>query len=211
MRHVTGDPIEAPAEPAGIVRASVDIAAPAAEVFRALVEPRELAAWLGGEPVPPSPPDQPEPRDEPPGHHSHPLPGARWHTPAVAPDGTSGTVTGEYLLVLPPHVVETTWRASWNDFATERVRFQLAPIDVGGVAGTRVTVTHTRAEARLRAPSAAFVGAAASANVWPSFLARLAAHVATVSALARWSGRNASPNDSFDALHRAVVDLHHAS
>jgi hypothetical protein len=47
--------------------------------------------------------------------------------------------------------------------------------------------------------------------VWPAFLARLAAHVATTSALARWSDRDSSsPNDSFDALHRAVVDLHHA-
>ena len=52
MRHVIGDPIEFRADPADIVRASVDIAAPPAEVFRALVDPSELAAWLGGEPMP---------------------------------------------------------------------------------------------------------------------------------------------------------------
>ena len=205
MRYVTGDPIESPAEPAGIVRASVDIAASAMEVFRSLADPRELAAWLGGEPT------SADPRDEPPGDRAHPLPGAAWSAPAIAPDGTRGTVAGEYVLVFPPHVVETTWRASWNDFAIERVRFQLAPVDVGGVAGTRVTVTHTRAEARLLAPSSAFAGTAALADAWPAFLARLAAHVATASALVRWSGRDGTPTESFDALHRAVIDLHHAS
>jgi len=204
MPHVIGDPIESPAEPAGIVRASVDIAAAATDVFRALVDPRELAAWLGGEPRPG------DPRDERTDTHSHPLPGAAWRAPAIAPDGSSGTVTGEYQLVLAPHVLETTWRASWNDFATERVRFQLVPVDVGGVAGTRVTVTHTRADAPLLATRATLSRAPAPAEVWRSWLAHLAAHVATASALAQWSGGNAGAADSFDALHRAVVDLHRA-
>ena len=205
MRHVTGDPIESPAEPAGIVRATVDIAASATEVFRALVEPRELAAWLGGEAT------SADPRDERPDHHSHPPAGGAWRAPAIAPDGTRGTVAGEYLLVFPPHVLETTWRASWNDFAIERVRFQLAAVDVGGVAGTRVTVTHTRSEARLLAPSSALAEAAVRAHAWPASLARLAVHIATAGALARWSGRDGTVTESFDALHRAVVDLHHAS
>jgi len=204
MRHVTGDQIASPAEPASIVRASADIAASASEVFRALADPRELAAWLGGEPMPA------DPRDERSGDHSHPLPCAAWSAPAIAPDGTRGTVAGEFLLVLPPHVLETTWRASWNDFAIERVRFELALVDVAGVTGTRVTVTHTRAEARLLAPSSAFAATAARADAWPAFLARLAAHVATTSALTRWSGRDGTSTESFDALHRAVVDLHHA-
>jgi uncharacterized protein YndB with AHSA1/START domain len=204
MPHVTGDPIESPAEPAGIVRASVDIAAPTADVFRALVEPRELAAWLGGEPMPE------DPRDQEPDHRTTPRPGTTWRAPALAPDGTSGTVAGEYLVVLPPHALETTWRASWNDFATERVRFQLAPVDVGGVAGTRITVTHTRSESRLLTTSGAFEGAAVRSDAWPVVLARLAAHVSTASALAQWSGRDGAPDASFTALHRAVVDLHRA-
>lgn len=205
MRHVTGDRIESPAEPAGIVRASVDIAASAAEVFRALADPRELAAWLGGEPTPA------DPRDDRAEGHSSPQPGAAWRAPAIAPDGTSGTVAGEYLVVLPPHVLETTWRASWNDFATERVRFQLVPVDVGGVAGTRVTVTHTRAEARvLASPMATLSRLDTHADAWRSWLARLAAHVATASALAQWSGRAGASADAFGALHRAIVDLHGA-
>ena len=35
--------------------------------------------------------------------------------------------------------------------------------------------------------------------------------VRTASALVRWSGRDGSVDESFDALHRAVVDLHQAS
>ena len=202
MRYVTGDPIESPTEPVSVVRASVDIAAPAAEVFRALVDPRELSAWLGGEPMPGLAHDD-RPAENPP-----PLPGTAWRAPAIAPDGTTGTVAGEYLSVVPPHRLETTWRASWNEFATERVRFELVPIDVSGVEGTRVTVTHTRAESRLHATTATLAHAGTSADAWSSLLARLAAHVVTAIALARWSGRDtATP---FDALHRAVVELHRA-
>jgi uncharacterized protein YndB with AHSA1/START domain len=196
MRHVTGNPIESRAEPTEIVRASVDIAAPPAEVFRALIDPRELAAWLGGEPMPT------DPRDAHSDDAARVLPGARWRVPAIAPDGTAAAVSGEYLSVAPPHRLETTWRASWSDFATERVRFELVPIDVGGVAGTRVTVTHTRARSRRHATTSALSRIPVQADdAWPSLLARLAAHVATTGALVR----------GFDALHRAVVDLHHAS
>jgi len=204
MNHAIGDPIETPAERAGIVRASVDIAASAAEVFRALADPRELAAWLGGEPMPT------DPRDGAARDPARLLPDGEWRIAAIAPDGTPGVVTGEYGHRSPPHVLDMTWRASWNDFATERVRFQLAPIDVGGVPGTRVTVVHTRANLRLHATPARLSHQAMASDSWPSSLARLAAHVATASALARWSARDSSPNDSFDALHRAVVDLHHA-
>jgi uncharacterized protein YndB with AHSA1/START domain len=195
MRHVTGDPIESRAEPADVVRASVDIAAPPAEVFRALVDPRELAAWLGGEPMPA------DPRDPHSGDATRVLPGAGWRAPAIAPDGTVGVVSGEYLSVAPPYRLETTWRASWSDVATERVRFELVPIDIGGVAGTRVTVTHTRARSRRHATTSTLSRTPVHADdAWPSLLARLAAHVATTGALVH----------GFDALHRAVVDLHHA-
>jgi uncharacterized protein YndB with AHSA1/START domain len=198
MRHVTGDPIESPAEPAGIVRASVDIAAPLADVFRALVDPRELAAWLGGEPMPADECDR-DPRAD---DAVRVRPGAGWRAPAIAPDGTAGVVSGEYLSVAPPCRLETTWRASWNDFATDRVRFELVPIDVGGVIGTRVTVTHTRAELSRHATTSALAHASVHAGeVWPSLLARLAAHVATTGTFVH----------DFDALHRAVVELHHAN
>jgi uncharacterized protein YndB with AHSA1/START domain len=206
MRHVTGDPIKPPAEPVTVVQASVDIAARAEDVFRALVDARELSSWLGGEPVPSGP------RDDDGAAPPHALPGAAWRAPAIAPDGTRGTVAGEYLRVDPPRRLETTWRASWNDFATERVRFELVPIDVGGVEGTRVTVTHIRIEARLHATTVTTLShSGAPADAWPSLLARLAAHVVTANALAHWGApTGGAPGSSFDALHRAVVDLHHA-
>ena len=207
MGYVTGDPIESVPEPAGIVRATIDIAAPATEVFRALVDPRELAAWLGGEPSATDPRD-----DDSSGPPVRPLPGSGWRAPAIAPDGTTGSVAGEYLSVVPPHRLESTWRASWNDFATERVRFELVPIDVGGAEGTRVTVTHTRATSHLHATRSTLSHAKGMWETpWPSLLAQLAAHVATVSALARWgTPRAGTPADWFDALHRAVLDTHHA-
>ena len=193
------------------VRESVDIAAPADAVFRALVDPRALAAWL----------DDSEPRemDEPdhrtssaPADH-RPAAGERWQSPALAPDGSHGSVRGEYLVVEPPHRLESTWRASWSDFAPERVRFDLVPIDVGGIAGTRVIVTHTRSLVRLHATASAAARATSLAtDVWPSFLARLASHVVLATTVARWGGsREGSAEHWFDALHRAVVATHHGA
>ena len=207
-RHPIGDPIEPPAdETAGSVQASIEIAAPADDVFRALSDPGELAAWLGGEPAS-------SPQDATDAPSTRPIDGSpgRWAARVVAPDGTVGVVTGEYGRVQPPRLLETTWRASWNDFVVERVRFELVPIDVGGVAGTQVTVTHTRAAARWLAPSSALSGSAVRTDPWPTFLARLAVYVATTSARAR-SGTSptGAPADWFEALHRAVVDTHHAS
>lgn len=199
------------AEPSpSVVRESVDIAAAPDAVFRALVDPQELAAWLGGE----EPSDPREPACEPDAKRDEhrAAAGQPWRAPALAPDGTRGSVHGEYLVVDPPRRLETTWRASWNHFAPERVRFELAPIGVGGTAGTRVTVTHTRSLVRLHATtaSAATRASAIAADVWPSFLARLAAHVAIVSTAAQWSeSGQGSPEHWFDALHRAVVAIHH--
>jgi uncharacterized protein YndB with AHSA1/START domain len=205
-RHPIGDPTERPAEPAEVVRESIDIAAPPADVFRALADPRELAAWLGESEPPPAAPDAAGEPSAPPAT----APSTRWAARVLAPDGTVGVVTGEYGRVVPPHLLETTWRASWNDFVPERVRFELVPIEVGGGAGTRVTVTHTRAAMQWHAPSSAFRATIARADLWPTFLARLAAYVATT-ALGRWgTSPHGTPADAFEALHRAVVELHHA-
>jgi uncharacterized protein YndB with AHSA1/START domain len=188
-----------------VVRESVDIAASPDAVFRALVDPHELAAWLGGD----EPRDPREP-EVPPDDHAAAA-GRSWRAPALAPDGTRGSVRGEYLVVDPPRRLETTWRASWNHFVPERVRFELVPIDVGGTTGTRVTVTHTRAIVRLLATASAETRASAIANdLWPSLLARLAAHVAIVTTAAHWAeSQHGSPEHWFDALHRAVVATHH--
>jgi uncharacterized protein YndB with AHSA1/START domain len=111
----------------------VEIAASLEEVFDALTDPRELAAWLGGE--------APELAG---GWSPEPEAGSSWRSSAIAPDGARGSVAGEYLVIARPHRIETTWRASWDGDAPARVRYDLEPVEVAGVSGTRVTVTHTR-------------------------------------------------------------------
>jgi uncharacterized protein YndB with AHSA1/START domain len=152
----------------GSLRAIVEIAAPPDAVFTALSDERELAAWLGGDGAPPVArcPAWAAP--------SLAIPGQPWSVPALAPDGSRGSVQGEFVLVDPPHRLECTWRASWDGFAPDRVCFELVPIRIGGDAGTRVTVTHTRAGARLQVTAMASVGRRGD---WPTMLARLGARV----------------------------------
>jgi len=190
------------AEQQGIVRATIDIAAPVEDVFRALADPQELAAWLGAN----------APARERRGDALHAHAGTSWCASVLAPDGTPGVVRGEYGYVAPPHFLESAWEASWNHYERERVSFSLARIEVGGMACTRVTVTHTRATG-LRATTSTLSrpNDVSAAGAWPSLLARLAAHVVTACAPARWGASHAgAQSDWFDALHRAVVDTHHA-
>ena len=165
-----------PSHEHGLVDAVVEIAAPPDAVFHALTDQRELAAWLGGDATP---------IDHRSGASVVPsiaMPGQPWHAPAVAPDGSPGSVSGEFLLVDPPHRLESTWRASWDGFAPDRVCFELTPVRIGGKPGTRLRVTHTRANAHLRVTAMASTGAA---SVWPALLVRLAARLSTPLAAAR--------------------------
>ena len=153
------------------VRTTVDIAARPETVFHAISDPLELAAWLGGNST-----SAAAPVTRAWAAATVPVAGQPWRAPALGPDGAAGSVCGEYLRVDPPRVLESTWRASWDDFAPDRVRFELAPIEIGGQSGTRLTVTHTRAHAHLQVTAA--VGIAESSE-WRSILSRLAAWVAT--------------------------------
>jgi uncharacterized protein YndB with AHSA1/START domain len=203
MTHPIGDRFAPERVPSRVVRVTEDIAAPPAAVFRALVDQRELAAWLGGEHQDVDSPSTLVP--------TPPAAGHAWHAPAVAPDGTRGFVSGEYVLVDPPRRLETTWRTSWTGAVQERVRFELAPIEVGGQAGTRITVTHTRADLRAHATVSTVTRASSGVedDAWPWLLARLTAYVTAIDALARWA--DSSSGDlahAFDALHRRVVAIH---
>jgi Uncharacterized conserved protein len=148
----------------GSLRTIVEIAAPPDAVFTALSDERELAAWLGDDVM--SPTER---------HAGFVVPspaiaGEPWRVPAVAPDGSRGSVEGEFLIVDRPHRLETTWRASWDAYAPDRVCFELTPIRIRGAAGTRVTVTHIRAGAHLRVTA---MTAQHGAGEWPAILARL--------------------------------------
>ena len=154
-----------PTRSAGVVRSVIEIDAPPDAVFHALTDPLQLAAWLGDGVVPP---DDERPRLMAP---ADPSVGQAWRAPAVGPGGRPGLVRGEYLLVDPPRRLESTWRATWEELSVDRVRFDLAPTDVGGRVGTILTVTHTRMNASLQVTASAVGGAE---DRWSSALARLA-------------------------------------
>ncbi|HMI59200.1 MAG TPA: SRPBCC domain-containing protein, partial [Gemmatimonadaceae bacterium] len=111
----------------GVVRAVIDIAASPEDVFEALTNPRELAAWLGGV--------DDYSLDE---WNDEPTAGVTWCSPAIGPNGKDGTVRGEFLVVEAPRRLVSTWHASWDQFERTIVRYELEPEDVDGVAGTRV-------------------------------------------------------------------------
>ena len=203
------------------VRASVEIEAPPEVVFRALADPHELVAWLTDMPSSDAPPpdgahESPndpldDGRDDSRPSFTYPIGGAGWLAHVRAPDGTPGTVSGEFLYVAPPRSLTTTWSASWNRFAQEQVKFELVPIDVAGVPGTRVTVTHGRRSATLLRDAtiaSAHTGADADSDTWSALLARLAAYVATRNALASSGIATGDLAQAFDALHRRVVAIH---
>ncbi len=113
-----------------VVRTVIDIAAPPAEVFEALTDPRELAEWWAGD-----------------GScaldcESHPHPGGAWHVRTIGADGAERSAGGEYRVVDPPNRLEQTWQTS-DDAAPSLVRYDLEPCEVDGAEGTRLTVTHT--------------------------------------------------------------------
>jgi uncharacterized protein YndB with AHSA1/START domain len=209
MTHPIGDPFgrEREPEPTRSIQASIEIAATPDVVFCALADPHELVAWLG------------DPASE--GHDAAPAPfvplayprgGASWLAHVRAPDGTPGTVSGEFLYVVPSRSLTTTWAASWNRFVQDEVTFELAPIDVAGMAGTRVTVTHRRRnDALLREATIASArsSADADADAWAALLARLGTYAVATNALARWGiPSNGDLTPAFDALHRRVVAIH---
>jgi uncharacterized protein YndB with AHSA1/START domain len=145
------DPSPAAFAVRGVVRATVDIAAPPERVFRALTDPAELAAWWaphdggeggGGEG---GAGRAPEERSQKPSQEWRVdvRPGGRWSLRTRDAAGRPAAVRGEYRVVDPPRALECSWRASWDDDAETTVRYELAPAEVGGAPGTRLTVTHT--------------------------------------------------------------------
>jgi uncharacterized protein YndB with AHSA1/START domain len=142
-----------------IVRATIDIAASPEDVFHALTDPRELAAWLGG-------------ADDyaTSGWTPDATAGVAWSAPAIAPDGAPGLVRGEFLVVDAPRRLVATWHASWDHYERAVVRYELEPVRVVGAEVTRVTVFHSAPAAC--APHTSQFGA--KRDGWTVMLARLA-------------------------------------
>jgi uncharacterized protein YndB with AHSA1/START domain len=145
---------------AGTIHAVVDIAAPPERVFRALTDPGELAAWWGS----------------PETYHTFDWsidlrPGGAWSCRARNAGAVDiSTVRGEYRVVEPPHLLEYTWLASWEEFAPSTVRIEIAPSPLG----SRLTLLHRGRFAREEAY-------AGFAQGWTRVLDWMAAHAAKVS------------------------------
>jgi uncharacterized protein YndB with AHSA1/START domain len=114
------------------VHADIEIAAPPEDVFQALTDPEQLAAWWGSE-------ETYRTRD----WQIDARPGGAWSARTTDSSGRDGTVHGRYLAVDAPRLLECTWQASWDDLAPTRIRYELTPAMVDGVSGTRLIVTHT--------------------------------------------------------------------
>jgi uncharacterized protein YndB with AHSA1/START domain len=111
----------------GTVHAVVEIAAPPEKVFRALTDPRQLAAWWGA--------DLYRTYD----WQVDLRAGGQWSCQVDNPRTGPASVRGEYLEVEPPHTIVCTWSPSWENFATTTIRYELQATG----KGTRLKVTHS--------------------------------------------------------------------
>jgi uncharacterized protein YndB with AHSA1/START domain len=110
----------------GMLLATVDIAAPAERVFRAITSDEILnwwgspdtyrtTKWIGDLRV-----------------------GGAWRTEGVSKDGKPFAVDGEFLEIDPPQKLVQTWRADWDGKNLTTITWRLEAID----GGTRLTLRH---------------------------------------------------------------------
>ncbi len=140
---------------AGTVVATVDIAAPAGRVFRALSDPRELVQWWGS-------PDT---------YRAHRWEadfriGGRWVVEGKSATGEPYSVFGEFLEITPPRRIVPTWTYDWEKNQPPTTLTYVLD-DVPG--GTRVTVRHEG----FASPA----GCSSHATGWERALAWLASHL----------------------------------
>jgi uncharacterized protein YndB with AHSA1/START domain len=113
---------------AGVIIATVQIAAPPERVFRALTDPRELMHWWG------TPETYRAHRWE-----SDLRVGGKWIVEGKGADGHPYSVYGTFLEISSPTKLVHTWNHDWDPHHPEtRVAFALD--DIPG--GTRITLRH---------------------------------------------------------------------
>jgi uncharacterized protein YndB with AHSA1/START domain len=141
---------------AGVVVATVQIAAPAERVFRAITDPEELMHWWGS----------------PETYRAHAWEsdlrvGGKWRVEGKSADGHPYSVYGEFIEIVPPRKLVHTWQHDWDANHPEtKVTFILEEIP----GGTRVTVRHEGFGPRAESCTS-------HANGWERVLAWLEAHV----------------------------------
>lgn len=109
----------------------IDVSAPLARVFAALTLPDQVPQWWGG-------------RGAGQAYRCTKFEGelrvgGRWSCLGVDGTGAGFEVTGVYLELEPPRVLESTWKASWTGAAETKVRWELSP----SKTGTRVKICHS--------------------------------------------------------------------
>jgi uncharacterized protein YndB with AHSA1/START domain len=106
----------------------IHIAAPAEQVFQALVDPGQVLGWWGQAGVYRCTEFNRDLRA-----------GGSWHGAGIGPDGRRFDVAGEYLEIDPPRALVYSWVASWTGAARTTVRWELETTG----QGTRVRIRHS--------------------------------------------------------------------
>jgi uncharacterized protein YndB with AHSA1/START domain/uncharacterized protein YciI len=112
---------------AGVILATVTIAAPPERVFRAITEPGEIVRWWGSDEL-----------YRTTNHTADLRPGGAWRSEGKGSDGTPFSVEGEFTVVEPPHRLSMTWRPAWDGGNVTTVSYLLEPTE----GGTRLTLRH---------------------------------------------------------------------
>src|SRR5262249_42176501 len=112
---------------AGVIHASVEIAAPPERVFRALTDGNDVVRWWGS-------PDTYRLTE----FTADVRVGGSCRSRGVAVDGKAFEVTGEFLKVDPPRLLVQTWNPDWVPGLKTTLTYRLDPIS----GGTRLTLRH---------------------------------------------------------------------
>lgn len=112
---------------AGVIHASVEIAAPPERVFRALTDGNEVVRWWGSADTYKTTEFSADLRV-----------GGQWRARGIAVDGKQFEVSGEFLTLEAPRLIVQTWKPDWAPGLKTTLTYRLDPIP----GGTRLTVRH---------------------------------------------------------------------
>jgi uncharacterized protein YndB with AHSA1/START domain len=106
----------------------IRIAAPPERVFQALIDPAQVVQWWGQVGVYRCTKFECDLRV-----------GGRWKTLGLDGHGNPFEISGEYLELDPPSLIESTWVATWTGSAVTKVRWELER----SAEGTLVRIRHS--------------------------------------------------------------------
>ena len=113
---------------AGVILATVEIAAPPERVFRA-ISTDEIVKWWGADDL-----------YRTTAHTADLRVGGRWRSDGIGRDGKPFFVEGEFVEIDPPHKLVQTWKPAWDPGVATTITYRLEPLSDG--RGTRLTLRH---------------------------------------------------------------------